>query len=79
MTQTLPRMWEEFIRERVASGQYADEMEVIKEALRLLEKRDSQLDDLRRAVREGEESGEPVPFDPEDIKRRGRERLKQTS
>lgn len=33
------------------------------------------LADLRSAIREGLESGDPVPFDAEDIVRRGRERL----
>ena len=33
------------------------------------------LQELRNAIREGLESGEPVPFDAEDIIRRGRERL----
>ena len=37
--------------------------------------RDLQLQELRKAIREGIESGEPVPFDAEDIIRRGRERL----
>ena len=33
------------------------------------------LDELRHLWRHGAESGQSVPLDPEEIKRRGRERL----
>lgn len=72
MKLTLPGMWETFVRDSIASGRYADESEVLKEALRLLEKRDSQLEDLQRAIREGEESGEPIPADEVFAKLRAR-------
>ncbi len=72
MQLTLPGMWETFVRDSIASGRYADETEVMKEALRLLERRDSQLDSLRTAIREGEESGEPIPADEVFAKLRAR-------
>ncbi|MFH1135539.1 MAG: type II toxin-antitoxin system ParD family antitoxin [Pseudomonadota bacterium] len=70
-----PRL-EEMIKQKVASGLYASASEVVREALRLMEEQDrtyaAKLDQLRRDIREGLESGEPTPWDPEEIKREGR-------
>lgn len=52
-----------FIDEQVASGRFASASEVIREGLRLLEAREVQFQRLRELIREGEESGDPVPFD----------------
>lgn len=49
MTVTLTPEMEAMIRERVASGRYADDAAVIDEALRLLEERDK-LEHLRALV-----------------------------
>jgi antitoxin ParD1/3/4 len=49
----------------VASGRYASASKVVREGLRLLEDRERHLAQLRDALVEGEESGEPAPFDVE--------------
>jgi len=36
--------------------------------------RAAKLEQLRRDIREGLESGEPTPWNPEEIKRQGRQR-----
>jgi antitoxin ParD1/3/4 len=67
------------IRSAIATGEYASVSEVVRDALRTWrqarESRAVALDELRHLWRDGMESGERVPLDPEDIKRRGRERL----
>ena len=65
--------WDRFIREAVASGRFADSGEVVREGLRLLERRDreeqARLDCLRTAVGEGIgqlDRGEGLEFDTVD-------------
>lgn len=60
---------EEFVRSLVTGGHYPSEMDVIDEALRLLQERDDldRLTELRREVAIGIEQadrGELEPFDP---------------
>ena len=67
------------VDQAVASGDYATTSEVIREALRLWkgQRLTSNTAALRRLWEEGVASGPAVAgnFDPEDIARRGRERL----
>jgi antitoxin ParD1/3/4 len=69
---------EDMIRKKVASGLYNSASEVVREALRLMEEQDRRravkLEQLRQDIRDGLNSGEPTPWDPEEIKRQGRER-----
>ncbi len=53
----------EFIEQQVTSGRFASASEVIRAGLRLLEDEETRLERLREAIREGEESGAPIPFD----------------
>ncbi|MFN9645206.1 MAG: type II toxin-antitoxin system ParD family antitoxin [Cyanobacteriota bacterium] len=59
---------------------YTSASEVVREALRLMEHqdqlRDLQLQELRRAIQAGLDSGEPVAWIPEAIKAAGRQRLR---
>jgi antitoxin ParD1/3/4 len=67
MTVTLTPQLEAMIRERVESGRYDNETEVIREALRLLEERDK-LEHLRSLLAVGLEQarrGELIDFTPE--------------
>lgn len=55
---TLGEPLNNFVQEMVASGRYGSTSEVIRSALRLLEEREQQLIQLRKAIDEGLESGE---------------------
>ena len=52
-----------FIDKRVTDGRYDSAGEVVEAGLRLLKKKDEELEELRAALIEGEESGEAGPFD----------------
>jgi len=81
MNINLTPQLEALVRDKVASGMYGSASEVIREALRLLEEQDRiraiKLEQLRRDIREGLESGSAGELDMEVIKTRGRERLKK--
>lgn len=70
---------EAMVRDKVASGHYGSASEVVREALRLMEERDqmrtAKLEQLRRDIRAGIESGSAGDLDVSEIKRRGRARL----
>jgi antitoxin ParD1/3/4 len=70
---------ESLIQTKVESGFYNSASEVIREALRLMEERDQlrelRLEELRREIQKGMDSGESTPLDIEAIKARGRQRL----
>ena len=73
---------EAMVRDKVASGLYNSASEVVREALRLMEgqdrMRDVKLEQLRRDLQAGVDSGSGAELDIAAIKRRGRARLKQT-
>ncbi|SFB25445.1 antitoxin ParD1/3/4 [Rhizobium sp. NFR07] len=57
-----------FVRKQVDGGRYASESEVVEEALRLLkESEEEAIEAIRTAIDEGEASGDPQPFDPEEF------------
>jgi antitoxin ParD1/3/4 len=70
---------EALVRQKVTSGRYNSASEVVREALRLMEAQDElralRLEQLRRDIREGFDSGSPLPWDVTEIKRNGRKRL----
>lgn len=78
MNVNLTPQLEEMVRQKVASGLYTSASEVVREALRLMDEQDrvraAKLEQLRQDIREGLNSGEPTPWDPEEIKREGRSR-----
>lgn len=55
----------DFIDAQVESGRFKSASEVLRAGLRLLEEREAKLQALRDAIREGEESGDALPFDLE--------------
>jgi antitoxin ParD1/3/4 len=70
-----------FVKGKVESGRYTSSSEVIREALRLSEKRDETERQktlwLREAWANGVASGDSADLELDAIKRRGRERIKQ--
>ena len=70
---------EEIVKGKVDSGLYNSASEVMRDALRLLEERDQlrelRLEELRREIQKGIDSGEATPLDMEEIKAQGRKRL----
>ena len=53
-----------FVEKQVENGRYGSASEVIEDALRLMQESDAaSLEAIRAAIQEGEDSGEPQPFD----------------
>ena len=52
-----------FIDQKVSDGLYSSRDDVVEAGLRLLKAHDEELEAIRQALIEGEESGEPVEFD----------------
>jgi antitoxin ParD1/3/4 len=78
MNVNLSPQLEDMVRQKVASGLYTSASEVVREALRMMEAQDqlraAKLEQLRQDIREGLDSGEPTPWDADEIKREGRQR-----
>jgi antitoxin ParD1/3/4 len=68
--------FEAYARRKVESGEFATISEVIRDALRRAEEREKRIAHLQQLVREGEESGEPEPFDFDDFLKEMRENYK---
>jgi antitoxin ParD1/3/4 len=72
---------EKYVSEKVASGLYHSASEVIREGLRLLKEKDAlreiRLNELRQQIKEGINSGEPLPFNLDDVIERGKSRHAQ--
>lgn len=51
-----------FVTGQVRSGRYGSASEVIRAGIRLLQDQETKMAALRAALKEGEESGEPVAF-----------------
>ena len=77
MNISLTAHFEKFVKEVLSSGRFKSASEVVREGLRLLEEREARLAALRREIAAGPDSGEPLAYDAEAIKRRGREALRQ--
>lgn len=58
--------FEKFIYLSVASGKYSSASEVVRSALRLLEKEEGKINAIRSALIEGEKSGMIENFDADD-------------
>ena len=60
---SLDRHFAEFVDQLVEDGRFSSASEVVRAGLRLLEERELQVERLRAAIIEGEESGPSTPFD----------------
>lgn len=76
MNVNLTPYLEDMVKQKVASGLYTSASEVVREALRLMEDQDrmrkAKFEQLRQDIHDGLNSGEPVPWNAENIKRVGR-------
>lgn len=79
MNINLTPQLEELVRQKVSSGRYTSASEVVREALRLMEEQDRlraiKLDQLRRDIRDGLESGPANSWNVEEMKSAGRKHL----
>ncbi len=79
MNISLPEELANFVKDKVSTGRYGSSSEVVREALRLLEKADRQeaekLALLRQSWREGVDSGDAGEIDFVALKREARDRL----
>jgi antitoxin ParD1/3/4 len=70
---------EQMVRQKVSSGRYNSASEVVREALRLMQSQDElralKLEQLRRDIREGLESGPARGWNAAEMKREGRKRF----
>lgn len=66
-----------FIEQQVEEGNFRSASDVVRAGLQLLEERQAQIDRLRAAIIEGEESGEPQPFDFDEFLKRMHARHKK--
>ena len=76
MTIDLGDELREFVESLVASGDYRTQSEVVRDSLRLLREKqaESKLENLKRLVQEGMDSGEPIKWDVEDFLRKAKAR-----
>ncbi len=72
MNVNLTPQLEDLVRAKVSSGLYTSASEVVREALRLMQDKDhlreAKLDELRRDIRRGLDSGPSQHWDPVEIK-----------
>ncbi|MFM9970059.1 MAG: type II toxin-antitoxin system ParD family antitoxin [Burkholderiales bacterium] len=69
-TITLTEQQDAWISGQIAAGYYANDSEAIRDLIGREQARSAELESIRRALIEGEESGEPRSFDGEEFKRR---------
>lgn len=79
MNVNLTPQLEEFVRSKVTSGMYGSASEVVREALRLMDEKDQlrqlKLEELRREIRKGLDSGPGKAWNPSELKQKARERM----
>jgi antitoxin ParD1/3/4 len=66
--------FEGFIKKQIQGGRYGSASEVVRASLRLLEEHEREIEALRTALIDGENSGDAGELDMAAIKRRARRR-----
>ena len=63
----LGAFYDDIIKEELSKGKYATASEIIREGLRLVYERNLKISSLNKALDEGEQSGEAVLYDSNDL------------
>ncbi len=71
-TITLTDQQDAWIKAQIDGGRYTNDSEYIRDLIRREQERNAEIEAVRQALIEGEESGEPQPFDVAAFKRRVR-------
>lgn len=83
MNVSLTSRLEGLVKKLVRDGRYNSASEVVRDGLRLIEEREQlrqiRIQELRKAIREGRDSGPGVPWDLDDFKRSARKRHEERS
>ena len=69
-TITVTDQQDHWIKAQIEAGHYTNDSEYIRDLIRREQERNAELETIRAALREGESSGKPRPFDPEGFKKR---------
>lgn len=69
-TITLTDQQDNWIKAQIHAGHYTNDSEYLRDLIRREQERVGQLEDLRVALIEGEQSGPPLPFDVQAFKTR---------
>ena len=62
-TITLTEQQDAWIAAQIAAGSYTNDSEAIRDLIRREQERTFEIESIRQALIEGEQSGEPQPFD----------------
>lgn len=68
-TITVTDQQDEWIKAQIAAGGFTNDSELIRDLIRREQARSEDLEAIRAALIEGEQSGEPEPFDAERFQR----------
>lgn len=69
-TITITDQQDNWIMLQIEAGHYTNDSECIRDLIRREQERSAKIELIRRALEEGEASGEPKPFDAAAFKRR---------
>ncbi|NLD15313.1 MAG: type II toxin-antitoxin system ParD family antitoxin [Gammaproteobacteria bacterium] len=69
-TISLTAQQDNWVKAQTRAGHYTDDSEFMRDLIRREQNRSIEIEAVRAALIEGENSGEPRPFDPEGFKRR---------
>jgi antitoxin ParD1/3/4 len=69
-TITLTERQDAWIASQIAAGHYTNDSEAIRDLIRRAQERTAEIDAIRAALIEGEQSGEPAAFDFAAFKQR---------
>lgn len=69
-TITLTDQQDAWIKAQIDGGHYTNDSEYIRDLIRREQERSAEIDSIRQALIEGENSGEPQPFAPAAFRRK---------